>query len=81
MRPNTIPNVVTAVFFFALALLFAAGFLVQLVAPASCGGVGQPPCGVRDTSTIIEGPLMVGFAVLCFGLGMRVIWGMRHGED
>lgn len=67
MRRHAFANTVTAAFFFVLAGLLFAFFVVDLWL-----GFGVPTEG-RVTS--------IGFAVLFGGLGYRVLWGMRHGDD
>jgi hypothetical protein len=67
MQRHAFANIATAAFFFVLAVLFSVFFLVDLLL-----GFGVPIEG-RVTS--------IGFAVLFGGLGYRVLWGMRHGDD
>jgi hypothetical protein len=80
MRRTTIPNIATAAFFFVLAALSVCGFFLTL-GDTQCTIESAAPCSYRDMRVSTVSPaLMLGFAVLLFGLGVRVIWGMRHGE-
>jgi hypothetical protein len=74
-------DVATAGFFFILAAFLAWSFFAGF-ADSFCTLDATRPCSLGDMERRTWGlPITAGLAVLLFGMGIRVIWGMRHGEE
>ena len=81
MDRKPVLDALCALFFFAMAALFAWSFTYELMYGRDCLAPGQPPCRFEDVYfSSKEKPLMALLAVLCAGLGLRMLWGIRHGE-
>ena len=81
MRRWRFGDICAAGLFFALAALFGWGFTIGFSDP-HCTLAGLQPCSLSDMELrTYDLPLTAGLAVVFFGLGLRVLWGMRHGED
>ena len=81
MRQWRFGDICAAGLFFILAALFGWGFAIG-VSDAHCTLDGTQPCSLSDMEVRSYSlPLTAGLAVLFLGLGLRVLWGMRHGED
>ena len=74
-------DVATAGFFFTLAALLTWLFFEEF-SDSFCTLDATKPCSLGDMDRRTWGlPITAGLAVLLVGMGLRVIWGMRHGEE
>ena len=74
-------DIATAGFFFTLAAFFAWSAFAG-ISDSLCTLDGTKPCSLGDMERRTLGlPITAGVAVLLLGMGIRVIWGMRHGEE
>lgn len=74
-------DVATAGFFFILAALFTWSAFEDFSDSFYTLGATKP-CSLGDMERRTWGlPITAGLAVLLIGMGIRVIWGMRNGED
>jgi hypothetical protein len=80
MRRTTVPNLATAAFFFALALLFAWSVYQRIAGTPDCTA-SAASCSLGELWRLtVYAPIDAGLAIGLLALALRVIWGMRRGE-
>lgn len=80
MPRRPVLDTLCAAFFLAISGFFVWGFFIEMMA-TQCTPGSTLPCSIGDMERrTLDAPFLGGMAVLFFGLAMRLIWGMRHGE-